>query len=868
MMNRKMTIGSIIILLALAACTAAPDEQGAATLPPATTAPVEPTPMPAATSTILPEPSEEPTVPAPAAEELDAFVMQLETAVTNQDYAQMEALMSDPMGVGGWRSEWRSYEPGQMIAEFRNGALPAPLGVQFTGLTDDEMTTLIGQPPASLFGPDTNIVAALHSSGWGQSTSDDVILFVAEEDGHYFWHGFLYTSGRFADANLGSVAPPVGLIYRAAENGIVQIQTDGSHRQLFDEQTANIPNLQVAPDGRHAAYLNEERQLSVIDSVTGEQQQLAADFNLSNYLAWGDAHNLLLGVWLDPSEGDGPNNGHMTTANIDTGEIQILDEEDLMWYRPAMLADSGLVAFDVLAAGPDDIMNGRIYSPDTGLQSFDQSTFSASNEMISGPLFNAAWSPDGMQLSWLVTTGERFAVQLFDLEAKTAVQIFDWDPARFSGLVPSPVWNPDGQWLALDVWANGPEGSGIWLLAADGSSQTLVDAQGHDPYWVNDFQLIFNLNSEPRLYDTGSGEQFRLDLPETSRILNVTDPQELPGSSTSFEVVDTAVAYVQAQQDVTMYSGPGVTYGEIGGVFDGQTALVTGQSPDGNWWRVICPDDTVGDCWVTADTAYTMPSNAPDSGSGLLDPASLTMANEVTLPSPDDRRLATAAWSDPLTVLGQEKYYASLTVTDGDTVWTPIAEWRNYGLGYTWPSIVQWSDDGRYLYYTNEVSPDGCAVFATGTDLYRLAVEDGQVTELIPPGETLNFALKGDETAVAYTHFAGGQYSLIVQDISSGSEQSVNITEKGQDGGPGNIVWSPDGTQIYLVVAYNACSAPTNSILHIDAETMTATTLIENDARQFTILDIPGPGQEEVRLMDKDGNIWLLEANSGELTQE
>jgi hypothetical protein len=73
-------------------------------------------------------------------------------------------------------------------------------------------------------------------------------------------------------------------------------------------------------------------------------------------------------------------------------------------------------------------------------------------------------------------------------------------------------------------------------------------------------------------------------------------------------VAETRVRYVLALKDVTIYDGPGTTYEPIGPVFDGQVAWVTGQSIDGTWWRVICPDDTVGDCWVSADPVLTEPA--------------------------------------------------------------------------------------------------------------------------------------------------------------------------------------------------------------------------------------------------------------------
>jgi uncharacterized protein YraI len=60
-----------------------------------------------------------------------------------------------------------------------------------------------------------------------------------------------------------------------------------------------------------------------------------------------------------------------------------------------------------------------------------------------------------------------------------------------------------------------------------------------------------------------------------------------------------------------MYTGPSADYPITGMVYAGQTALATGISPDGQWWQVICPDDTVGDCWITADPEIAEPTTPP-----------------------------------------------------------------------------------------------------------------------------------------------------------------------------------------------------------------------------------------------------------------
>ena len=82
-----------------------------------------------------------------------------------------------------------------------------------------------------------------------------------------------------------------------------------------------------------------------------------------------------------------------------------------------------------------------------------------------------------------------------------------------------------------------------------------------------------------------------------------------PQGSLGEGVVETDVQYVRPVSDVNIYSQPDVNSSVIGLVAGGQTALVTGASPDGGWWRVVCPDDSVGSCWVPS--AQAPPAEAP-----------------------------------------------------------------------------------------------------------------------------------------------------------------------------------------------------------------------------------------------------------------
>ncbi|MBE2222174.1 MAG: hypothetical protein IAF02_11565, partial [Anaerolineae bacterium] len=105
-------------------------------------------------------------------------------------------------------------------------------------------------------------------------------------------------------------------------------------------------------------------------------------------------------------------------------------------------------------------------------------------------------------------------------------------------------------------------------------------------------------------------------------------------------------------------------------------------------------------------------------------------------------------------------------------------------------------------------------------------------------------------------------------DTDSAKEQRVVVMDS-VAAQAGNIVWSPDGSFFLLTVADDPCSANwTHSIFRVDLANTAVTPLVEEDPRQFTILEWPNPEQAEVRLQDKDGNIWRLDVNSGELAQE
>lgn len=780
----------IVSLLLFVSCTANVESEPAtpiasATALPLATAVSTPTPAPSATEATNISESEL---------ALDQYLELLSAAVADRDFEAVDSLMGFPFAIGGWRSEWSTYANSNDVQTFFETYYSVTHPQEFTPLTPAEVTEMLGgQDAAGLFGPDVQIAAFVHSTGWGESGSQEALLIVVEEDGRFSWQGFLYTEGSFAQPALTDIAPPVGLIYRTVGDGIYQIQSNGQPVQLYYETLVNATNFTLSPDGRFAAYLDDANQLWLIDAATLEMTQISGSSTVATILSWGDANTLFVGIWLDANEADGPNNGHLTLVDVAEREIVILDEAHLSAYRPAYSAADGRIAFDAFP-GQNETVNGRIYDPVDGLQPFDPNRFSTSGESVEGFVMNPAWSPDGRMLAWLRPTGERTYLQLFDLEENTAVTLFDWDPARFGALVPSPKFSPDGEWLALEVWANGLEGSGVWLLSADGSSQTLLSSEGHDPLWLNDGNLAFSANGQPLLYDVLSGQTLRLVLPEGSLVMGF------------------------ATEDAT-----GVAL-------------------------------------------QTVPPETDSPQTDLPDPETLTSIEEQFV-APDGRWQATIVQTEPVITNDGDKFYTSLTVTDGTDTWEPIAEWRGYGLGLVYPAVYRWSVDGRYLYFTNKISVDGCAVFVNGTDLHRLNLADGTVETVLDSGFTWNIGLSPDETKLAYTFFNGQAIVIEVLNLTDGSQGSVIVVEDSVVLEAGAIVWSPDSSQLVFTVAHDPCGSNwTHTVIQVDATALTAVPLLQNDNRHLTTAE--WIDQQTIRLVDMENNNWVLNVDSGILELE
>ncbi|MCP4429074.1 MAG: hypothetical protein GY803_31700 [Chloroflexi bacterium] len=209
------------------------------------------------------------------------------------------------------------------------------------------------------------------------------------------------------------------------------------------------------------------------------------------------------------------------------------------------------------------------------------------------------------------------------------------------------------------------------------------------------------------------------------------------------------------------------------------------------------------------------------------------------------------------------KYYVQMRVEqdDGGQVWTAVDEWRDGGLGLTYPEPVRWSADGRYFYFANVPVPDGCSLFINGGDLWRLDLSGGEVVE-IAPYIGLVMALSPDETHLAVNASYGRGF--LIRNLATGEEQPIPLPQLGDWQQISGLQWSPDRHHLLLAQAVNPCGPDMKTaVVRINVTDLSATIVLEADERNFTLLE--WVQNDETRLQSEIGEIWYLDPFSGEL---
>jgi hypothetical protein len=210
-----------------------------------------------------------------------------------------------------------------------------------------------------------------------------------------------------------------------------------------------------------------------------------------------------------------------------------------------------------------------------------------------------------------------------------------------------------------------------------------------------------------------------------------------------------------------------------------------------------------------------------------------------------------------------DQYHTLVTVVNlqDSTQWRVVDEWLNYGLGYTTPEVLGWSEDGRFLYIGDSGVPDGCGPRFT-QNLRRVHLSSGHVAPLeIDPGRSPALSPDG-KLLVSF-----GEEGLLLHDLESGEESRVAFEPPAAEWWPGSVSFSPDGEQLLFALWLNPCTGPderSSSIFLVDLPGQSARPLVESDARQFSIQS--WPEEATVLLRDQVDQSWWLDVSSGEIS--
>lgn len=258
------------------------------------------------------------------------------------------------------------------------------------------------------------------------------------------------------------------------------------------------------------------------------------------------------------------------------------------------------------------------------------------------------------------------------------------------------------------------------------------------------------------------------------------------------------------------------------------------------------------------------PTRAPDTPSPK--PSATPEITVWSSTSPDGMWTASGQMQYPVFEDGQEMYSTQLKVAsaDGKLQWIVVDATSPFGLGYTTPQPFKWSSDGRYLYYTDQPAPDGCAIYLNAWGLYRVDLADGQVTEVAAP-EAWWLSLSPDESLLASVIRTERGLDVAVRKLVSGAERRVELDAKYAQAG--NVAWSPDQAAIVLAADHNPCSGPddwTRSVIRLELATLAQSTLIDDAAPDFSVEG--WPELERITLLDQSGGSRWLNPTTGEVT--
>lgn len=180
---------------------------------------------------------------------------------------------------------------------------------------------------------------------------------------------------------------------------------------------------------------------------------------------------------------------------------------------------------------------------------------------------------------------------------------------------------------------------------------------------------------------SAAGQEYEIHTDLDGTLVRISEAlaQTMAGGGAAIEeipVEESDVKLLLALVNLNIRNGPGTEYERVGRVEAGQRALVTGITADGGWWRVICPDDTVGNCFVVNDATYVQPIDEQAEQPVVTDSGEMTTyadpANGILFEHP-------ANWQPDLEETGSRGYIKQFAAPDGSLIALTLQDWDPKG---------------------------------------------------------------------------------------------------------------------------------------------------------------------------------------------
>lgn len=203
--------------------------------------------------------------------------------------------------------------------------------------------------------------------------------------------------------------------------------------------------------------------------------------------------------------------------------------------------------------------------------------------------------------------------------------------------------------------------------------------------------------------------------------------------------------------------------------------------------------------------------------------------------------------------------------SDGQTVWTADHQYEE-SFPFPRPYPLSWSAVNDYFYFTYLGFGDGCGPSSNGSNVYRLDLATGEVTEMISKVGYWHSVSPDDQYLVYAARHMGqiGVKNLVTNEVI---ETVTVFDEQYSEIFLSDITWAPDN-QSFLVVAYlNVClDLPLGrvAIIQMDPHTMMQTVILPEHAEIRRILE--WPEQDKVLLLLEGSIKAWLDLNTGTIT--